>query len=685
MSPRSRKKSASPSTPVETIEDILSALEYGTKKEETELINNAFGRFGIQRREKAADVAPVIAISPGAEPFFLAVIDEVKPFAQMLAEVYQFLGRRGTVGRRASTFRVTTAGAQAVFDFSLEAFPKHLVKLLTTGRVEQATMALVLPEVTTRREHPLVKRWEALTGQWDNDFYDGRPHDTRFFKLASYASLMRSRMSATDWSRIEGAVEPVMDRLAALLEAFEAAGVPIKRPTGMRLLIGDLELQPHAAHIHAAQTPTPDQLATPAPDYRPERTFGVLFSELSEAWAVAVHLWRSPTRIRSDDHLKYELDGNDDPARYPEALVRAAEAFSTRLDEVAPIVDRQSEELTVESIKEFTDLPFWKHRWFLYELWTLVRVLDLAATAGTITLEGLKQPRPGVQEWVLPGGTASAPVARIANRTRSVSVWTQLKSQHPQTDAGLEPDLRIRQDRQPQADLFLIENKDRLTITTTTLAEIANRYVTGTNVHGAWFINYETFPASAHGIEADYHDRGVRVVSKFRPDSVPADFDTSLLAALQPELQTAVADAYIAVTLEWTPPPDDLDLYASLERKGRRTQVSYRARGSLSAPPYAELNVDERHGGAERLVVAIHDLDLLTIAVHRYSPGGSFNSARATIRVEALDAQQRVTRAIDTRTVSTERPAEWWLVFEMDDAGEIHWHDTFGAKPPLPI
>ena len=115
-----------------------------------------------------------------------------------------------------------------------------------------------------------------------------------------------------------------------------------------------------------------------------------------------------------------------------------------------------------------------------------------------------------------------------------------------------------------------------------------------------------------------------------------------------------------------------------------RTQVFYNARGSLTGPPYAELNVDERKGGAERLVVAIHDLDLLTIAVHRYSPGGSFKSARATITVEALDAQQHMTRVIATRTVTHESPAEWWLVLEMD-ADEIYWNDTFSVKPPLPL
>lgn len=686
-----QNKSPSPDpAQVEQIVDILSALEYGKKKEETVLIDAVFSRFSIERRATKIEVAPVIAKVPGFEAFFLAVIDDVKPFAQMLSEVYEFLGHRATVGRRASTVQVTTAGAEAVFDFSLTAFPKHLVKLLTTGQVEQATMSLVLPDGEENSDHPLAHRWEAVSGRWDNDFYDtsdANNANTRFFRLVSYASLMRPRISSADWSRVESAVEPVMDRLAALLEAFTEAGIDMDLPIGMRFLNGELELRTHTAISHTVRRLSPAQLSTPAPSFwGPKPTWGNLLGDLSKAWAVALHLWRSPTLVRTENHLDDELWRYSDPVRYPEDLIRAAEALSERLNEVAPIVARRTLQLTIEQLIEFTELPFWKHRWFLYELWTLVRVLDVAASSGSITLEGLTQLRPGVLEWMLPGGNASTPVARITTGARSVSVWTQLKTQHPETRAGLEPDLRIRQDRRPQADLFLIENKDRLTVTTGTLAEIVQRYVTGTEIRGAWFVNYETFPSGAQDLEAKYPNRGVRIVSKFRPGNVPEDFKSSLQSALGSELKlSAIRDPYVAVVLDWTPPPDDLDLYASLERGGVHTQVFYGERGSLAVPPYAELNVDERKGGAERLVVATRHLDRLAIAVHRYSSDGCMKSARARITIEALDSQQQIIRVVDARTVSNESSAEWWHVLELDDAGEIRWHDTFSTKPPLLI
>ena len=111
---------------VDAIVDVLSALEYGKKKEERDVIDAVFQKFGIARHATKVEVAPTIARNPGFEPFFLAVIDEVRPFAEMLTEVYEFLGRHATVGRRASTFHVSTAGAEAVLDFSLATFPRQL-------------------------------------------------------------------------------------------------------------------------------------------------------------------------------------------------------------------------------------------------------------------------------------------------------------------------------------------------------------------------------------------------------------------------------------------------------------------------------------------------------------------------------------------------------------------------------
>jgi hypothetical protein len=112
--------------------------------------------------------------------------------------------------------------------------------------------------------------------------------------------------------------------------------------------------------------------------------------------------------------------------------------------------------------------------------------------------------------------------------------------------------------------------------------------------------------------------------------------------------------------------------------------VFYRSRGSLSEAPHAALDHDQQNGGAERLVVSTRDLDRLVIAVNRFSLAGSFKSAHATIRFEALDDQQKTKAIIAARTAEQESPERWWHAFEVDANGEIRWDDALNAEPPLP-
>jgi hypothetical protein len=698
---RTEPPAQAPSTPppdqVDAIVDILSALEYGKKKEERELIDAVFAQHGVARRPTKVEVAPMIAAAPGFEKFFLAVMGEVRPFALMLTDVYEFLGRHATVARRASTFLVSTAGAEAALDFSLASFPRHLVRLLSAGQVEESTIELALPSnvndpdrlATGMSEDLLAKRWQAVDSHWDNDFYDSSNEQRDgFFRLASYATLMRTRMEPSEWAHVAALMEPIIDRLAALLDAFEASGLdtPFGREfVNLRRLNGDLNLQKHSARAHAVEKlPTGAQLDVTLSQGRFEATLRYSFERLSLGWAVAVHLWRTPELVRTSEDLGNELslDVAFRPGAFAAALERAATAFCARLDDVAPIVGSAPRQATLEQLIEFTELPFWKHRWFLYELWTLIRVLRVASTVGTVTLEGVAQVQPGVMEWVLPGGMARSPVARVTSAQRSVSVWTQLKSQHPATNAGLEPDLRIRTDGLPERDLFLIENKDRLSIGAGAIAEVVQRYVTGTKASHSWFINYEMFPLTATGLEAAYPGRGVRVVSHFRPDHIPSDFEPALAGVLRDALQVPAAPKMYEIVLTWTAPPADLDLHAWVQRDGERHQVFYGALGSLLAPPFASLSGDQRSGGTETISISDSHFDRVTVAVCRYSGSEPISRGRPSIKLFG-DGEELGERRASDELNSTKRPEAWWRVVEIDSAGELTWLDELSEEPPF--
>jgi len=396
---------------------------------------------------------------------------------------------------------------------------------------------------------------------------------------------------------------------------------------------------------------------------------------------VAVHIWRSVDFVRGDHNnwFRERFGAGPDqiePTVFVDALIRTALEYRARLDVVAPIVTTERRVATVEQLLEFTELPFWKHRWFLYELWTLVRVLRTAGTVGVLTLEGVAETRPGILEWMLPGGTARGPVASVRRDGRGAKVWTQLKSQHPATGAGLEPDLRITSDTPSANDLFLVENKDRRAIGLGDLAEIVERYVTGTTARAAWFINYENFPASVAGLEARYSDRGVRVVSRFRPGSVPADFERQLAGILSEHLQPPVRIGPIRVQLTWTSPPSDLDLHAWIDVGAIRHHISFQNQGRLDAEPFAALDVDHRTGGTEIISVARSDYDRITFAVHNYSNDVRLSTGRPLVTIHVGTAQVCESRP-------TAGAGQWWIIGDVGASGRYRSVDEVGDAPPF--
>src|SRR5437764_624502 len=80
--------------------DILTVLEFGTRKEERELLDGVFEALGVQRRHKKESVAEAILGAAGFEPFLLEVLKAVRPFALMLRDLYTFLNRAEAITRR---------------------------------------------------------------------------------------------------------------------------------------------------------------------------------------------------------------------------------------------------------------------------------------------------------------------------------------------------------------------------------------------------------------------------------------------------------------------------------------------------------------------------------------------------------------------------------------------------------
>jgi hypothetical protein len=555
--------------------DILTALEFGTRKEEKELLDGVFKALGVQRRWKKKPVADAILKGPGFEPFLLEVLSAVRPFALMLRDVYTFLNRAETVTRRrASIFRVSAANAAAKLDFSLDHFPRELISTLTEGVRKTAVVELRFPGIEPARKAGLDNpvewdrlaanaAWRDISPCWDQDFFDFDDRNLpNFHRTLSFA---RATMPADDeaaWARLVEIVEPLLDRLAAIVVCANSIRPLELRETYLGRQKEEFHFQPtlpeprfHRVRCEEARSvlefPTKSQHINEMHRTVLDELRGHLYS-----MAVAVHFFRDE-RVRKDNPDGWrgqELSLFPGPDGYLARVEDLAASYRQKLDRVAPVVEELTETVLEKRLLEFLLLPFWKNRWFLYELWTVVLALEGASRHWTLELEGLEETAPGVIEWQLPGGTAARPVAAIGKGEQRALCWTQRKTYHPGTGEGLEPDLRFTTERPSYHDLMIVENKDRRKPPGPEMEEIARRYVEGTCTESLWLVNYDSFTASLDHLEHSWPDRKVHVVSRFRPGTIPADF--------QQELETILAQhlGQPAATLPEPPQQDEIEV-----------------------------------------------------------------------------------------------------------------------------
>lgn len=680
-------------SPATALERLLSALEFGTRKEDKDFTDRVLSSFGLARRKQERLIADILA-GPGFEQFFLAVAREAQPFARMLRAVYEFLSQhRTTAERRADVFRISGAGARGAFDFDLEAFPREVERVLQ--RVESAADVMRLNFGNeTEASAPFAwsgsataALWDAVSARWDGDFYDDG-----FFRALSYAGHILADADPGVVAHVAAFIDPIMERLRALAELLQwpelfASTADEKVANYMNGAYEDLLVQVHPP-LHT----------------RLNRQQAVSYFRQSQEhphWslssiAVAVHLWqvRYVRRSDRDDWLAKKLGvpyARITPTSYVNQLLEPlARQYSARLDALVQ-VDRQSVSELREALIDFFGLPMWQDRWFLYELWTLCHTLAIAQSSWPVTLQGVKQRKDGITEWQLPGGLARTPVATIAVPAK-LECWTQRKTFHPLTGAGLEPDLRITRATPDHSDVFIAENKDRRKPRKSDILEIIERYVTGTTARCVCLINYEMFTGPTHDLDKVVPGRDVLILSNFRPiRPADGDFESRLRQALEAELGTpspqdsAAAPArarpdLLTIDLKWQRDPHDLDLHAWIEHAGASHHVSYSARGDLHASPHALLGPDAtRAPGQETLQLKTQGLLRAVIAVHRFTPG-TLSNAGASVEIHGSTMNPVRFDKVAPGT------GEWWHVAEIDgDDLSVRVFNQLAGAPPLPV
>ena len=669
----------------QALNEILAALEYGTKKQENDIINPLLEPYGLSGIAKPKLVAALLR-RPGFENFFLEVLKSVRPFSLMLGEIYEFLNSNEvTARRRASKFLIQSEKAKASLTFDLQNFPKELIRVLSETDVTRSVISLRFEGIELSsvpgkwNKSQAETDWNAVAPIWDGNFYDNG-----FHRALVYAHTVLG--NTPDFQKeADTIVRPILERLAAITEFVN--GLSHKSLTGgtetlhrvkpsLEFMVQDVSSRSYVVRDPEAAAYLAHQVRRVF-DNSPIPILEVLFSEL-RAFAIANTLWNRPDlRIHDDQYDDWSQTrfgqplSQVPPEAYIDLLRNLAAEYSTKLDRVAPVEDFDTFRITLDSLVEFLNLPFWKNRWFIYELWTLARTLNVAERFAPVTLNNVNEDKEGILEWNLPGGMAQQPVAIIGEPPKQVLCWTQRKTYHPGTGAGLEPDLRLTKSDPRFHDLIIIENKDRLSTRTKNLDEILDRYVDGTCAESVWLINYETFPESAGMLKERWSPDRVHIVSHFRPGLLPEEFETNIEEVLRRHLEVPATNVQSfnddlvershlsEIVLTWKETPRDLDLHAWIEDFSGTHHIYYGDKGSLDTAPYAELGEDQTQGkGHETLRMKEDEFQKLLIAVNNFSD--ERNLADCGAEVTFYFGTQRV-----ILPVPLSGQGRWWSVLRI--------------------
>jgi hypothetical protein len=210
-------------------------------------------------------------------------------------------------------------------------------------------------------------------------------------------------------------------------------------------------------------------------------------------------------------------------------------------------------------------LPYWRHRWRLYEVWALTYVLTkVPSRYRTRPLLESRADGSGALDWVIPHGDAHSPVGEIAGRNASLLVWFQRKTS---TLAGLghiEPDIRVMTDAAEPGDVFILELKDRYNVSTSYIKKVATAYAEGSLASHVCITNYGPFRSEdlrGKLTVLPMSGKEVLLADHFRPGNV----EPRIGQALADAVRTALPEKDYALIVDVSGSVENFDVRAQAQ------------------------------------------------------------------------------------------------------------------------
>ena len=525
---------------------VTGALELGSGKYERDVADDLFRGFGLdlveleknlprQNRQAAFRHQAAVALADAAATPGALMTEFVRcggRFVAMVEEIYSLLADHASTSTGAAErFRLRRDDLDVDITIS-PAFIEHLLELQTiirriaVGRIDYAA----LHEFVIVDNGAFYGRWPLNTGDLrllDAALHVGSGHGAAATRQAAaemvggIESLLRSYIAGVDALEHDD-VHSLFTNLndgertaRAELESFRAEGV--LGGTAYGYSVAGLD-QPSFLGLDRAGNVVS----------RPESQLlsGGPMSGLAQfiaIWRLGMHSTSNPP---DDDE---------------EVRSACEQATSWLRNDVLIATGSMEIEDLVERFEEFLNLPLWRGRQLLYEIWILCRTLRACQDMGwQLDLPILHTDR---DEWVLDATPTTHSVAGLRRRgdpNVALEVWREPR--RPTVADPLTPDVAIATPGDHPRDLVVVEAKDRYAMSRSSSSgsrsalAVARRYADLLHANATWVCNHCDFREGDADPATNYGDPWchVHLAGAFRPGSIPSAFADSIAAALTP-------------------------------------------------------------------------------------------------------------------------------------------------------
>jgi hypothetical protein len=355
------------------------------------------------------------------------------------------------------------------------------------------------------------------------------------------------------------------------------------------------------------------------------------------------------------------------------AQVEAIEALFARL----PTMNIEEESIR-RTLVEFLNLPIWQRRHELYSAWVMTLIADAISD---------RELRFHHDDGLLSFSFSGSHLATAEATMPHLHVWAELRSPLAEQSAlsgrkNIQPDYTLVTDpvTSPNSAVVVVECKQYRRFSKKNFSHAVIDYAHGRPNAAIVLAAYG--PVRQDFLDSLSPDVAARItlVGHLRPGDTEAQqtFRETVRAALDrrfpplagvsggPRIPTARSEAQTlkSVTLSWKKAPRDLDLHLAVWFAGAWAGVDFRAKGSTSAFPWAELDHDLTEGfGPETIAIAKLLDATYRCYVHNYSDDTPLASSGAEVIITQRDSEIRT-------SCPRAGAGRFWHVFDFDVASE---------------